>query len=372
MNFLKKTKKKITVIKKIIIRLNKLKFKEANLDNAKINEGLIILNKLPKLFYIDFIDSFYKKNNVINFIKKKIIIHYLKFNWRGLYNNYFSNFKTINRRKRFNNIKDSQKGLKKISEVDTIFEFNISSKEKECYNYGFYVSEISETFLILNILNRYKNFIDVGAHLGFYSYLLSNHKKKVFAFEPNPYCFYKIKKNKYLRKFKIGLGDKKIKKLLNIKSPYSGGSNFGAEKGRDFYSLNAKITTLDNLTKDYHLEKTLIKIDCEGFENDVLKGGANILKKYKPDIIIDIRNKKQFDTLKNFDYKIYPIIMKPAQNQYILAKQMKNFYASENIQNAFCVNYNFKKMQNLKIDLKIFTNPSVLNEVIDEFKILKI
>lgn len=349
-----------------------MKFK-INSDHAKINEGLIILNKLPKLFYIDFIDSFYeKKFNVINFIKKKIIIHYLKFNWRGLYDNYFKNFKTINRLKRFDNIKDSQKILK-ISEVDTIFKFNIFSQERECYHYGFYVSEISETFLILNILNRYKNFIDVGANLGFYSYLLSNYGKRVFAFEPNPYCFYKIKENKYLRKFKIGLADKKEKKLLNIKSFYSGGSTFNVEfKSRGLYLCNAKITTLDDFAKDYNLKKTLIKIDCEGFENYVLKGGTNILKKYKPDIIIDIRNEKQFDTLKNFNYKIYPIIMKPENNQYILAKQMKNFYVSKNVQNAFCVNYNFKKMQNLKIDLKIFTNPSILNEVIDEFKILKI
>jgi FkbM family methyltransferase len=362
MKFLYIQKKKIKLIKKLIIKINNLRFTRSELTSDFINFCLNNLTKLPKVFYIDAINNFYQTSglNIINFIKKKIILKHLKFNWLGLYNNYYAQFQIIPRKNDLNM-------------VDTIFGFKISSKHKECYQYGFYVSEISETFLIMNIINKYENFIDIGAHLGFFTSLVASHKKKVFSFEPNPYCFEKIKKNKYIKKYNIGLGDKNDSKILNIiNQPFVGGSTFSKAKSKIFCKVKSKIITLDQFSKKHKLQKkTLIKIDCESFENNVLKGGINYIKKYKPDFIIDIRDRTQFNTLKDNNYKIFPIIKDPEQNTFVLKEEMKNFYLSDSVQNAYCVNHNLKKEREIKIDLRLFCNPEILDDIIHDFAELK-
>jgi FkbM family methyltransferase len=362
MRFLYIQKKKIKLIKKIIIKINNLRFVRSKLTSDFAGFFLNNLTKLPKVFYIDAINNFYQTPsfNIINFIKKKIILKYLKFNWLGLYNNYYAQFQIIPRKNAPNR-------------VHTIFGFKISSEQKECYQYGFYVSEISETFLIMNIINKYENFIDIGANLGFYTSLVSSHKKKVLSIEPNPYCFKKIEKNKYITKYKIGLGDKNDSRILNITThPFSGGSTFGKTKNKSFCKLKSKIITLDQLSKKHKLQKkTLIKIDCEGFENNVLNGGINYIKNYKPDFVIDIRDRSQFNTLMDNNYKIFPIIKDPEHDTYILGEEMRNFYLSNSIQDAYCVNHNLKKEKEIKIDLRVFCNPKILDDIIHDFAKLK-
>jgi hypothetical protein len=362
MKFLDTQKKKIKLIKKIIIKINNLRFTRSKITSDFISFFLNNLTKLPKVFYIDAINNFYKTPSfdIINFVKKKIILKHLKFNWLGLYNNYYAQFQIIPRK----NV---------LNMIDTIFGFKISSEQKDCYQYGFYVSEISETFLIMNIINKYENFIDIGANLGFYTSLVSSHKIKVLSIEPNPYCFKKIEKNKYVKKYKIGLGDKNDSRILNITTDrFDGGSTFGKTKTKSFCKVNSKIITLDQFSKKHKLQKkTLIKIDCEGFENNVLKGGINCIKKYKPDFIIDIRDRSQFNTLRDNNYKIFPIIKDPEHDTFILGAEMRDFYLSDTIQNAYCVNHNLKKEKEIKIDLRVFCNPEILDGIINNFAKLK-
>jgi hypothetical protein len=41
------------------------------------------------------------------------------------------------------------------------------------------------------------------------------------------------------------------------------------------------------------LDITFVKIDVEGMETAVLKGGRGLIKKYKPDLFIEVSNPKQ-------------------------------------------------------------------------------
>jgi len=378
MSFLQTQKIKINSIKRIILKLNKSRFEKSTLKSPLkvnfINLSLNAITILPKVFYIDSLDSFYPKSswNIINFIKKKIILKYLNFNWRGLYNNYNSQFPVISGEGKISKFKDFKK--KKHNQINTIFGFKISTVETQCFQFGFYVSEISETFLILNILNKYENFLDIGSNLGFYSSLVSMHKKKVFCFEPNPFCFKRIEKNKYIRKFKIGMGNKEEFIPLNIvANPFYAGSSFDKTTNKPLYKIKSKIVKLDNFVKKNKLKKkTLIKIDCEGFEGKVLHGGSNYIKKYNPDFIIDIRNKSQFDFLKNNNYKIFPINKDVQHNKRILFKEMKYFYLSNSIQNAYCTTQKIQKEKSLKMDLRYFCSPKTLDEVINKFKEFKL
>ena len=70
-------------------------------------------------------------------------------------------------------------------------------------------------------------------------------------------------------------------------------------------------TTLDSYCLKHNIRPNLLKIDVEGNELKVFQGGANILKNYKPKIIVEIealhvgREKvlETFEFLKNFGYE---------------------------------------------------------------------
>lgn len=145
----------------------------------------------------------------------------------------------------------------------------------------------------LNI--KYKNFIDIGGHLGSYTYFINNNfnLKKIYIFEPQKEIFFKLKKN--------------LKKNKNIKFFNSAISDFNGEKNLNinkhdlsstFHNLNKKnlflhfkafifrtnfknmlnkkekvktITLHKFLKKEKIKEISLIKIDTEGHELKVLK-----------------------------------------------------------------------------------------------------
>ena len=84
-----------------------------------------------------------------------------------------------------------------------------------------------EIKIIPNLLVNCNRAVDIGANVGKYSsYLLENSFAKIIAFEPMTKSFTelnKIKKNYSNRFFiyNIGLGDKKVKKNINMPFMYS-------------------------------------------------------------------------------------------------------------------------------------------------------
>ena len=162
---------------------------------------------------------------------------------------------------------------------------------------------------------RIKNGIvlDIGANIGNHSlfFALECGAKKVFAFEPVKYIFGILSKN-----IEINLLDKVI-------TPYNMG--VGAQKGRaniaEEHYGNCGMTSLktDNegniemcAIDDFHIEDevSLIKIDVEGFEVQVMKGALDTIKRFKPCIMVEAHQ---------YDETIFDIIamLKPLGYDYI-------------------------------------------------------
>ena len=152
----------------------------------------------------------------------------------------------------------------------------------------FYDCGIAEKNLIYNTLDTYidpsKNFIDIGAHVGTYSYILGKKANHTYAFECNPKVFCYLAANIALHDlehkvtpFRYALGNKETEMDYFFRSPDGGGNGIKVlnENDNNFNKIKIKVKTLDsfNLTNI-----GLIKIDVEGFEKEVIEGSLNTLK----------------------------------------------------------------------------------------------
>jgi len=161
-------------------------------------------------------------------------------------------------------------------------------------------------FLYLKNLDIDK-IIDIGAHKGeFLEKMLKIEKiNSFYAFEPQKDIF-NILSKKFSKNNKITLlnyaADKEVanKKLqinklsmtsslakVNEKSLYLNLKNFLTGSKSSFIDeYEVQTNTVDNIFKDVNLKKTLLKIDVEGFEMNVVKGSQMKLKEI-PYILIE-------------------------------------------------------------------------------------
>ena len=183
--------------------------------------------------------------------------------------------------------------------------------------------------------------IDIGCHKGKYFDLFSKFYriKKAVLIEPQTKYFnylrkkYKSKKN--IKIFNHAISDKNGFKTFYINHHDLTSSLNTINQKNSFLKIKSKIFGLKtedmiqtkvkiNVKKlDYLIEKLkikkldLIKIDTEGHELEVLKGGKKFIKKFKI-ILIEFRND---DVFKNYNAnKIHKFIL---NNNFLLKKKFK-------------------------------------------------
>ena len=162
----------------------------------------------------------------------------------------------------------------------------------------FYESGIAEKNLITNILNNYitddKNFIDIGAHVGTYSFILGKKAKHTYSFECNPKIFCYLAANIALHELedkitphRYALGNKEDTLDYIIRSEDGGGN--GVKKLNDYDDNLKKIKVQVKTLDSFNLTNIgFIKIDVEGFEKEVLEGSlTTLIKNNYPPILFE-------------------------------------------------------------------------------------
>ena len=137
--------------------------------------------------------------------------------------------------------------------------------------------------------------IDVGANIGQFAVDLRRmgFAGKIFSFEPDleNFLFLEMltRKDSNWKAFNIALGSMEGSAILNVSKNNGLSSSFLKMDQRHTKSFpesnyvsekKVKISTLDNFV-DLHqidLSHTLLKMDVQGFEYEVLKGGINSIK----------------------------------------------------------------------------------------------
>ncbi len=126
--------------------------------------------------------------------------------------------------------------------------------------------------------------IDVGANVGLFTLPLSTKFKKIIAFEPVDQVYECLEKNTQglnveLRKYALGNANSTIDiEVVNDNT----GQSFVKDETMGKGSIDIK--RMDDLA----LPKFgLLKLDCERYELEILKGGIETILKYKPIIIVE-------------------------------------------------------------------------------------
>jgi len=137
---------------------------------------------------------------------------------------------------------------------------------------------------------------DIGANIGIISayFVKSEHAlQAIHAFEPNPEVFSKLKalfaNCHTIHGHNIALSSENGLKLLHVPIGCScKGSLAQDHKHQKTATFSVECYTGDELVESLNIPPpTIVKIDVEGHEEDVLKGMKNILKKYRPVIFLE-------------------------------------------------------------------------------------
>jgi FkbM family methyltransferase len=124
--------------------------------------------------------------------------------------------------------------------------------------------------------------VDVGGHVGFWSYYLALQFSQVHAFEPNELfaqCFERNVKAKNAKLHRVALGDVE-RKISLVVDP----ANTGATHVRPGEEGTIPMRRLD----DFGFEDVdFMKVDVEGYERQVLEGARETLLRCRPIVIIE-------------------------------------------------------------------------------------
>jgi len=166
--------------------------------------------------------------------------------------------------------------------------------------------------LLLSSVKEDDVFIDVGAHIGKYTVMVGKSLMRglVIALEPDIENFLFLLKNIKLNRltnvllYPIAAYNKKRYIKLYLRKGFKGRSS--VKRASDWYTTVPALP-LDYIVHMLRLNKVdWIKIDIEGAEVEVLEGALNILKKYRPKLIIEVsteNTRNVFSLLFKYGYR---------------------------------------------------------------------
>ena len=216
-----------------------------------------------------------------------------------------------------------------IVTFETKYQFrlkaNLANPE---HQYLYFYGTHDERYIVTKLLKIIKPgdiCWDIGANIGFYTCLLASLLEDsgvVVAFEPAARTCGYLKENVSLNQFtnvtvvNKGLGDKQEQRPLHY-SEAGLAEGTASLKYADGRAASERVTldTIDNLIRELPAPE-FVKIDVEGYQLEVLRGGEHLLKTYAPLLMAELKdvgetNRAIFseieDYVANLGYQLYKI-----------------------------------------------------------------
>jgi len=170
-------------------------------------------------------------------------------------------------------------------------------------------SEIRLARFLIKEVGRESHFLDIGAHFGYFSLLatkLTGSCGLVYSFEPGRLTFDILRQNTAthaeIKVFNSAVSASKGK-LQFFEFPIYFSeyntldvSQFAEEAWFAKYKpqkIEVEADTIDNITFDGTFQPDIIKIDVEGAEDQVIKGGQQYLQRHSPIVIMEYLSVKR-------------------------------------------------------------------------------
>lgn len=139
--------------------------------------------------------------------------------------------------------------------------------------------------------------LDIGANIGCISQALIAAGAEVEAFEPQPAVFELLEKNcPSIIKHNIALGSRPGTAQMP-KVDYSKKGNFGGLGIGQGHGLRVELRTLDSFE---YQNVGVIKLDVEGYEEEVLRGAVETIARCKPIIYLEADRREKLSSLAMF------------------------------------------------------------------------
>jgi FkbM family methyltransferase len=195
--------------------------------------------------------------------------------------------------------------------------------------------DLNTQLFIADLIRLGDTVIDVGANRGMFALVASKlvgSSGKVICFEPNPVCTELLNESIELNNIKnisvhpFGLGDREQRSTLSVPKINSGEGTFGksAYNKHAVQEINARIKIGDTVVEDEH--PSVIKIDVEGFEKQVVSGLARTIEKNNPIILTEIAKQlleacgssiaELEKQMQNFGYKGFELRLRKDRKKY--------------------------------------------------------
>ena len=170
--------------------------------------------------------------------------------------------------------------------------------------------------------------IDIGAHVGLYSLCIAKYCKKIIVIEPFHDNATILQKNLLMNKIKnfilipFAVSNKRGKVKLYLHR--SSAKHSLIIRSPKF--IEGKAMTLDDIIKLLNLQPTIVKIDVEGAEAQVLEGAKKLISKGAKFIIASYHYKGEAKDLAKLlpGYSIHEVIING--DTYLYAYKMRNFH----------------------------------------------
>ena len=157
--------------------------------------------------------------------------------------------------------------------------------------------------------------LDIGAAVGYYTLLaarLVGPAGSVVAFEPHPenlrYLRSHVRQNRLLqvRVLDLALADN------SGTARFGGGSGSGTSRLQEGGEFEVDVRRLDDLVEEQGLAPQHVKIDVEGAEHAVLRGGEGLIREHRPTIFLSTHGPDVHGAccslLESWGYELSPIV----------------------------------------------------------------
>ncbi len=183
------------------------------------------------------------------------------------------------------------------------------------------------TWICQQIIRSGDTVLDIGANIGLVTLCMSRlvgTEGEVHAFEPQPDLQNLLKQSLHrnaisnVRLHGVALGSDEA--MLELRIPDGNAGRASVVRNQDDSTctrFNVPVQTLDRLIQEEGIKKIrLIKIDVEGFEEQVLRGGAGMLQSIRPEAILfelndsggsSLHDQPVLELLRKHDYGFFAI-----------------------------------------------------------------